>query len=294
MLRRSFLLTLCGLILLIILPALAPAHGDKPDVTARPTPLPFEPTEELVYEGEFSKSVFRGIEIAEFHFTAAHAPVDQTTTNNQPTANTAEAANATNLVFKGDATAKGWFRKLFHIDFHFQMESLVEPKTFSILRTTKRDEQGKRLRMSEAVFDRSLNLITWTERNPNAPANQPIVVKNPLNNAAHDFLSAIYYLRTRQLAPGASLELVLSDSGQVFHIPVKVIERKRMKTVLGKVQTLRLEIELFGADRLIQDRTGRMSLWLTDDARRIPVRALLDTDDGDLDIKLKKAVTGNR
>jgi Protein of unknown function (DUF3108) len=162
------------------------------------------------------------------------------------------------------------------------------------LRTTKRDEQGKRLRTSEAVFDRSLNLITWTQRNPNEPANQPVVVKNPLNNAAHDFLSAIYYLRTRQLAPGASLELVLSDSGQVFHIPVKVIERKRMKTLLGKVQTLRLEIELFGADRLIQDRTGRMSLWLTDDARRIPVRALLDTDDGDLDIKLKKAVTSNK
>ena len=285
MLRRSFLLTLCVMISMIILPVLAPAHGDKPDANVRPTPLPFEPTEELVYAGEFSKSVLHGIEIAEFHFTAAHAPVNQTT------ANTAEAASAANLVFKGDATAKGWFRKLFHIDFHFQMESVVEPKTFSILRTTKRDEQGNHLRTSEAVFDRNLNLITWTERNPNEPASQLRIVKNPLDNAAHDFLSAIYYLRTRPLAPGQSLELVLSDSGQVFRIPVKVIERKRMKTVLGKVQTLRLEIELFGADRLIQDRKGHMSLWLTDDARRIPVRANLDTDDGDLDIKLKKVVS---
>jgi hypothetical protein len=110
--RRSFLLALCVMILLIILPIFAPAHGDKPDATPRPTPLPFEPAEELVYEGELSKSVLRGIEIAEFHFTAAHTPVNRTTANNQMAANRTEAAEATNLVFTGDATAKGWFRKL--------------------------------------------------------------------------------------------------------------------------------------------------------------------------------------
>ena len=284
MLRRSLLLTLCALVALIVWPTLAPAHGDKPDAPARPTPLPFEPTEELVYEGEFSKAVLRGIEIAEFHFTAARAPANPAATN------TPTDTNASNLVFKGDATAKGWFRKLFHIDFHFQMESVVEPKTFSILRTTIRDEQGARIRTSEAIFDRSLNSITWTERNPNAPASQLRVVKNPLGDAAHDFLSAIYYLRTRQLAPGQSLELVLSDSGQVFRTPVKVVERRRMKTVLGKVQTLRVDVELFGAGRLIEDRQGHMSLWLTDDARRIPVRAHLDTNEGALDIKLKKVI----
>src|SRR5205085_11329315 len=86
MLRRSFLLTLCVMISMIILPVLAPAHGDKPDANVRPTPLPFEPTEELLHPGEFSNLVLHGIEIAAPHFTAAHAPVNQTT------ATTAEAA----------------------------------------------------------------------------------------------------------------------------------------------------------------------------------------------------------
>jgi Protein of unknown function (DUF3108) len=284
-LRRSLLLTLCALCALVVWPTRAPAHGNKHDAPARPTPLPFEPTEELVYEGEFSKAILRGIEIAEFHFTAAHTPANPTATN------TTTEPSAPNLIFKGDATAKGWFRKLFHIDFHFQMESLVEPQTFNILRTTTRDEQGQRIRLSEAVFDRSQNLITWTERNPNDPASQPRVVQRPLNDATYDVLSAIYYLRTRQLAPGQTLELALSDSGQIFHVPIKVGERKRMKTVLGKVQTLRLDVELFGPNRLINDRQGRMSLWLTDDARRIPVRAHFDTSDGALDIKLKKVVS---
>jgi hypothetical protein len=283
-------LLLCALCLTLVGPASTTAQGSKhhSDPTPPPRPLPFEPAEELVYEGEFSKLVLRGIQIAEFRFTAGHTPVNQTT---------AGATDATtpsppdNLLFKGDATAKGWFRKLFGLDFHFSMESLVEPTTFSILRTTKRDEQGNRVRTSEAIFDRTLNLITWTERNPNDPRSQPRTVKRPLNGAAHDFLSALYFLRTQKLAPGQSLELVLSDSGEVFHIPVKVGERKRMKTPLGKTETLRLDVGLFGPDRLIQGRKGQMTLWLTDDARHIPVRARLDTDEGALDIKLKQVGT---
>lgn len=279
------MLLLCALCLALVWPAALTAQGSKHlrDATA---PLPFEPAEELVYEGEFSKLVLRGIQIAEFRFTAGHAPAAQTAAH----ANDAAPPPPDNLLFKGDATAKGWFRKLFGIDFHFSMESLVEPTTFNILRTTKRDEQGDRVRTSEAIFDRTQNLITWTERNPNDPQSQPRTVKRPLGSAAHDFLSALYFLRTQKLAPGRSLELVLSDSGEVFYIPVKVVERKRMKTPLGKTETLRLDVGLFGPDRLIQGRKGQMSLWLTDDARHIPVRAHLDTDEGALDIKLKQVV----
>jgi Protein of unknown function (DUF3108) len=256
------------------------ARDDKHEIVARPTPLPFEPAEELIYVGEFSKLLLRGIEIAEFRFTAEHAPA------NAP----AVAGNAPspNLVFKGDVNAKGWFRKLFGVDFHYNMESTVEPQTFRVLRTTKLDEQGKRVRASETIFDRTQNLLTWTERNPNDPSASPRVVRRPLGGAMHDLLSAIYYLRTQQLTPGQSLEVVMSDAGEVFRIPVRAVERKRMKTVLGKVQTLRVDIGLFGTDRLIRGREGNMTLWLTDDARRIPVRAHLDTDIGALDIKLKK------
>ncbi|HEX8178116.1 MAG TPA: DUF3108 domain-containing protein [Pyrinomonadaceae bacterium] len=288
MLRRAFLFTLCAMFALSTLPrgaVLAHADDKRAVAATRPTPLPFEPAEELIYDGEFSKLVLRGIQIAEFRFTARRTPVNQTPVSVR------DDVPVTNLVFKGDANAKGWFRKLFGIDFHFNMESVVEPETFTVQRTTKLDEQGKRVRMSEAVFDRSTNEVTWTERNPNDPASQPRIVRHPLEGAAHDFLSAIYYLRTQPLAPGQSFEIVMSDSGNVYHIPVKVVERKRMKSVLGKVQTVRVDIELFGDERLVQGRTGNMSLWLTDDARRIPVRAHLDADVGTLDIKLKKVVS---
>jgi hypothetical protein len=291
MLRRS----LTGLIVVFTLASCVVifAHTHKTaakdaDRATTPKPLPFEPDEQLTYEGEFSKLLLRGINIAEFKFSVSRAA--------QP-ASTPERAGApvapANLVFKGDVIAKGWFRKLFGIDFRYNTESVVDPTSLLILSNTTRDEQGKRLRASESVFDRTHNLLTWTLRNPNDPESQPRIVTAPLQNAAHDLISAIYFLRTQPLKPGSNFELNVSDSGAVYRVPVKVGARsKRMKTVVGQVQAIRVDLEIFGADRLV-DRDGQMTLWITDDARRLPVRARVNTDIGTLDITLKKISGGN-
>jgi hypothetical protein len=262
-------------------PAAAAATTKDGDRPVTPKPLPFKYDEELTYEGEFSKLLLRGINIAEFKFTverqkAAAAPE-----------RTGAAAPPSLLVFKGDVVARGWFRKLFGIDFHYNTESIVDATSLLILSNSTRDEQGKRLRTSEAVFDRTRNLLTWTQRNPNDPQSQPRVVAVPLQNASHDLISAIYFLRTQKLEPGRTLELTISDSGAVYRIPVKVGARKRMKTIVGRVQAVRVDIEIFGAERLV-DRKGEMTIWITDDERRLPVRARINTDIGTLDIKLKK------
>lgn len=257
-------------------------------------PLPFQPDEELIYQADFSRLLLRGIEIAEFRFTVGRGGAGQqdaqlinTSASSQPAA--PQAAN--NLVFTGDVQARGWFRKLFGIDFHYKHEATVAPDTLLILRTAKLDEQGKRVRVSEAVFDRATNVVTWTERNPNDLGAEPRVVRNVLDGAAHDFISAIYFLRTQPLQVGQTFELAVSDSGQTVRVPVRVVERKTTKSVVGKVPTLRVEVGLFGAGRLVSDREGTMTLWITDDARRLPVRARLTADVGTLDIKLKKATT---
>ena len=142
------------------------------DRAATPKPLPFEPDEQLIYEGEFSKLLLRGINIAEFKFTVERAPAATTTTGGKD----APPAAPANLIFKGDVVAKGWFRKLFGIDFHYNSESIVDPNTLRILSNTTRDEQGKRLRTTEATFDRVQNLLTWSQRNPHDPQSAPRVV----------------------------------------------------------------------------------------------------------------------
>ena len=161
-----------------------------------------------------------------------------------------------------------------------------------MLRTDRHDQQGNRVRVSEAIFDRTANNIIWTERDPNNGSPQPTQTATlPLGDTSHDILSALYFLRMQQLTPGRSFELVVSDSGRIYRVPVRVTERSRMRTVLGQVPVVRLEMDIFGEGRIVVGE-GEMALWITDDARRIPVRARLNHSMGTLEITLKQATRG--
>jgi hypothetical protein len=60
-----------------------------------------------------------------------------------------------------------------------------------------------------------------------------------------------------------------------------------MKTLFGRVNVVRIDPELFGPEGMI-DRPGRLSIWITDDDRRIPVSARIKTEYGTFDVTLKK------
>ena len=283
--------------------AIAPAEisaddmlSNRANVTPTPlpsmSPLPFEPLEQLVYEGELSKLLLRGVKVAEVRFTANRI------SQNAPSSSApGEASTNTpmpgNFRFTGEAVSTGFFPRLFGLNMRFRVESEVEPGQFNVLRTIKHDEQGQRIRASEAVFNRAANRVVWTERNPNAPPTEaPRVVESPLNaTTIHDIISAFYFLRTQTLTPGQTFELTVSDSGRVYRIPVRVRETERLRTVLGRVSTVRVEAEVFGPNRLISD-SGQMSIWFTTDARRIPVRARINHDFGTLELKLKSITNG--
>lgn len=269
--RRLSIITLllCALAF-VSFPARATAQSVAPSSSQ------FGPYEELIYEGEFTRALLRGINIAELRFTATRPP----TVEAQPQQSPAMRVTM-------DAASKGILRKLFGLNFHQRVESTIEPASFTVLQTNKLDEQGKRQRISEAVFDKSAGKVVWTERDPTDPNRPPRVVTNQLSGAVQDIASAFYFLRTQPLKLGQSFEMLISDSGQIYRTPVRVTERKKMKTVLGEVWTLRVEAEVFGEGHLLRGK-GKLSLWYTDDARRVPVKAQINNELGRLDIKLKK------
>ncbi|MGI8565685.1 MAG: DUF3108 domain-containing protein [Pyrinomonadaceae bacterium] len=283
-LRRSIYIAAVTLSFVLAFAALGgPATANHSSIDTSPAPMPFEPAEQLVYEGEFSKLLLRGIKIAELKFTAGRAPsagdnASLPSPKDQPPP----------LFFTGHIESKGWFRKLFGINFRYLVESIVEPGSLTILRSNKLDVQGSRVRTSEAIFDRARNQVEWTERDPNDATRPPRVVTSPLGDAAHDIISAIYFLRAQTLTPGKTFDLAISDSGAVYHVPAKVFaEPKKMKSILGRVAVVRVDVEMFGKERVV-DGDGKMSLWFTDDSRHIPVRARLNNNIGTLDITLRK------
>jgi hypothetical protein len=249
--------------------------------------MPFGPSEQLVYEGEFTKLLLRGIDVAELRFKASR-PATAATSVSQTDGDATTNANTQPLLLSTEVISKGFFTKLFGASFHFRAETQVEPNAFYALRSTKTDEQGKRLRTSETVFDQAAKKVEYTERDPNNAAQAPRVITAALEGPTQDIVSAIYFLRTLDLTPGRSFIIPISDSGRVYQVPATVVaEKKKMRSIVGKVAVVRIDVEIFGPGRPVEEGKGKMSIWVTDDERRIPIKARLSHDIGQLDITLK-------
>jgi len=246
----------------------------------------FESGEELFYEAEFSRALLRKIDVADFRFSASRTPLTGSPANLKSTDEVRPYA----LTFSADIASKGFFTRLFNLRFRERVESTVEPVSFTIQKTTILDEQGKRVRATEATFDRRKGKMFWTQRDPNDPTREPRTSITDFSGQLQDVLSAIYFIRMQPLAVGKSFEIFIGDGGHVYRVPVQVVEKKRMKTILGRVNVVRVDPDLFGPDRLIYNEKGQFSLWLTDDDRHIPVGGRIKTDYGTFDIKLKRVV----
>ena len=243
--------------------------------------IPFSSGEELVYQGEFNKGLLHGVDVAEFRFKA---------TTERVSARGVPPDDPFTLRLVGDVVSKGLFPRIAGFRFHEHVESSVDPDPFTVLRTSKLEEQGKRVRASEAVFDHEARKVTWTERDPNQlqPRTSAVAFSEPIQ----DVLTVIYFLRTQKLEVGKTFEVPLSDSGRVFRFSVAVVERKQLNTVLGRVSAVRVDPALFGENGLVRGR-GSLSIWITDDNRRLPVKAQLKVDIGTFDIKLKRVTNGD-
>ncbi len=241
----------------------------------------FELGEELHFEAEFSRALLRNIDVADLKFRATRTPLNS---------NGSAESKSYALTFNADVSSKGFFARLFNLKFRERVESTVEPTSFTVQRTTILDEQGKRVRTTESTFDRAQGKMTWTSRDPNNPSAEPRHAITDFSGQLQDVLSAIYFIRTQPLAVGKTFEVFIGDGGKIYKIPVKVAERRRMKTILGRVDVLRVNPELFGPERLIDEEKGEFTIWFTDDAQHIPVGGRVKTDYGVFDIKLKRII----
>jgi hypothetical protein len=246
---------------------------------------PFEPSEELFYVAEFSRALLKKVDIADFRFTARREPSLHGVGDRELGQDKGSPAYLLKLT--GDVSSKGFFSKLFNLRFRERIESIVEPAPFRVKRTKKIDEQGKRARISETTYENGT--VYWIERDPNNPAGTVREATASFVGQVQDLLSAIYYLRTQPLEIGKTFEVTVSDSGRVYQVPVRVVEKKRLKTALGRVETLRADAEVFGPRRMIPIK-GRFSIWFTNDSRRMPVSARIKNNYGTFDITLRKVI----
>lgn len=239
-------------VLLAFLPPLGaqspPARQPRPSPTppARPVakPVPFAVGEALTYDVAYSSSVTAG--------SATLTVVEK-------------KASGTSVAYY--ITAEGrptpLLSRIYPV--YYKSDTLLDAFTLLPQRgSLYSDERGRR-RTKIIRFDQRGGTAEYE-----VAARQTVRKLVRLDGNTQDALSVIYVLRTLPLADGYSTTLNLLDAGEKYRVRVAVTGREPVDSVLGRVNAWRVE-------PTVTDAAGRqigrgLALWLTADARRVPLR----------------------
>jgi hypothetical protein len=167
-------------------------------------------------------------------------------------------------------TSSGLLDKLFRVEdvYHADYEG-----SFCAVESTMVAHEGKRQRETKIKFDRAHNQASSVERD--LTANGKIVKQSEVAtpSCVQDLVGGLYVLRTLHLEPGQSANIPVSDGKKSVAARVEAQEREEIKTKAGTFHTLRYEAYIF--NNVLYPRNARLMVWVTDDARRIPVQMRL-------------------
>jgi hypothetical protein len=107
--------------------------------------------------------------------------------------------------------------------------------------------------------------------------------------ATQDAVSAIFALRAMDLKPGMSVVMPVSINGETYRVRVLASNRETVNCGLGPVSAWKLIPSLIGTENSGETEAQNMTLWLSDDARRLPVLMQADFAVGTFRLTLRSA-----
>jgi hypothetical protein len=180
-----------------------------------------------------------------------------------------KAASGANEGYKTEVhlVSSGLLDKLFRVEdtYHADYEG-----PFCAVESTLDAAEGKRHRETKIHFDRTLKKASAVERDL---INNGKVVKSSdveIPSCVQDLVGGLYLLRTLHLEPGQSTTIPMSDGKKSVAVKVEAQEWEEIKTKAGTFKTLRYEAYIF--NNVLYSRNARLTIWVSDDPRRIPVQ----------------------
>ncbi|MBI4480581.1 MAG: DUF3108 domain-containing protein [Acidobacteria bacterium] len=133
----------------------------------------------------------------------------------------------------------------------------------------KQIQEGNRHRDVKLEFDSQRRVARLEDRDM-LGHTPPKIEQFAIPECVQDILSAVYYARSLPMTVGQSFEFPLNDGAKTIQIHVEVQAEEEVTTEAGKFQAIRVEPDVFSGH--LFSGKGRMFIWFTKDARRIPVQ----------------------
>ncbi len=160
----------------------------------------------------------------------------------------------------------GLVSKLFKVEDDYQVKL---NQAFCALSSEMSAHEGSRQRETRIVFDGPAHKASYLERD--RVKNTVFLAKETeIPTCVHELLGGLFYLRTLNLQPDQSAEVPMSDGKKSVLAKVEAQAREEVKTPAGTFKTIRYEAYLF--NDVLYKRSAHLYVWLSDDARRLPVQ----------------------
>ena len=129
--------------------------------------------------------------------------------------------------------------------------------------------EGNRQRETKITFDGESKKASYLERD--RIKNSTVLSREiDIPTCVHDVIGGLYFLRTLNLEPKQSTEVPVSDGKKSVMAKVEAQQREEVKTPDGVFKTVRYELYLF--NDVLYRRSGHLTIWLSDDRRKLPVQ----------------------
>jgi len=140
---------------------------------------------------------------------------------------------------------------------------------FCVRDTHLNAHEGSRNRETVVHFDPETKKASYLERDTQTHAVM-LAKDTDIPPCVHDVIGGLFFLRMLNLEPGRSQQVSVSDGKKTVSAKVEAQARESVKVPAGTFKTVRYEAFLF--NNVLYKRTGHLYVWLTDDARKLPVR----------------------
>jgi hypothetical protein len=165
---------------------------------------------------------------------------------------------------------------------YYKADSLVDAYGLLSQYGSLYSEEGRRHRFVTTRFDRPGGRANF-ERKVTTTESTAI----PVPPQTQDGLAAFYSLRGRTFKPGERLTIPIVDGSALYSVAVDVGASETVKVPLGQVNALKLNLTIMDAAN--RPLRKDIALWLSNDARRLPVKVQAQLAVGSFVLALRDA-----
>jgi hypothetical protein len=171
----------------------------------------------------------------------------------------------------GRGKSTGLLGLFFKVDDHF--ESYFDKKTGKPYKYVIKTEEGPTTKDKEVYFDYDNSIVTVKNNKKKNSDELPIK-----GNHVQDMLSVFYFLRNsidqRKIVANQEFALDMIYDDELFKFKLKFVKREILRTKFGKIKTLVFK-PYVASGRVFKEEES-MTVWVSDDDNKIPLRIKAD------------------